>query len=156
MGAFTFTLPYLPPLTPSIGALVQLRQTRPWIQPEILFRLFGYAKQHDEYLRILHHFSYSAIDGRRKEYEAAKLKAKETAMEEEEVIGKKRRLAFLDLLLNYSETQTALSNEDIREEVDTFMFEGHDTTAAAINWTLYLLGCHPEIQVGSLLLTYRG
>jgi len=26
------------------------------------------------------------------------------------------------------------------------MFEGHDTTSAAITWTLHLLGCHPEIQ----------
>lgn len=127
-----------------IGALVQYRQTRPWIQPDILFKLFGYAKLHDEYLRVLHHFSNSAIENRRREYEASKQKAKENV--EDDVIGKKRRLAFLDLLLNYSETQTALSNEDIREEVDTFMFEGHDTTAAAINWSLYLLGCHPEIQ----------
>lgn len=26
------------------------------------------------------------------------------------------------------------------------MFEGHDTTTSATNWTLYLLGLHPEIQ----------
>ena len=61
----------------------------------------------------------------------------------------------MDLLLQYSDAEPGkrLTNEDIREEVDTFMFEGHDTTAAAINWTLYLLGTHPEIQVrcGSLL-----
>nr|pir cytochrome P450 enzyme, CYP4C39 enzyme - green crab, common shore crab [Carcinus maenas]AAQ93010.1 cytochrome P450 CYP4C39 [Carcinus maenas] len=127
-----------------IGALVQHRQTRPWIQPDFLFRLFGYAKLHDEYLRVLHHFSNSAIENRRKEYQLEKLNAKENI--DDDVIGKKRRLAFLDLLLNYSETQMPLSNEDIREEVDTFMFEGHDTTAAALNWSVYLLGCHPEIQ----------
>ncbi|KAK7073668.1 Cytochrome P450 4V2, partial [Halocaridina rubra] len=59
---------------------------------------------------------------------------------------KKKRLAFLDLLLESAEKDPSLTTEDIREEVDTFMFEGHDTTAAAINWSLYLLGCHPDLQ----------
>jgi len=39
-----------------------------------------------------------------------------------------------------------LSLDDIQEEVDTFMFEGHDTTSAAINFFCYLMGCYPDVQ----------
>nr|XP_053637334.1 cytochrome P450 4C1-like [Cherax quadricarinatus] len=58
----------------------------------------------------------------------------------------KNRRAFLDLLLEYSEENPDFNDEEIRKEVDTFMFAGHDTTASAINSILYILGLHPDIQ----------
>lgn len=58
----------------------------------------------------------------------------------------KRRLAFLDLLLHQHLVNETLSLEDVREEVDTFMFAGHDTTAMAISWTLYMIGLHQDVQ----------
>jgi len=56
-----------------------------------------------------------------------------------------RRLVFLDSLLTQMHTEK-LTLDDIQEEVDTFMFEGHDTTAAAVTFFCYLMGCYPDVQ----------
>ena len=59
----------------------------------------------------------------------------------------KKKVAFLDLLLRLKlDNGSRLSKEDIQEEVDTFMFEGHDTTTCSIAWTLFLIGNHPEVS----------
>ncbi|PNI71651.1 CYP4A11 isoform 2 [Pan troglodytes] len=64
-----------------------------------------------------------------------------------EKIKRKRHLDFLDiLLLAKMENGSILSDKDLRAEVDTFMFEGHDTTASGISWILYALATHPKHQ----------
>ncbi|XP_066482547.1 cytochrome P450 4B1-like [Tiliqua scincoides] len=67
--------------------------------------------------------------------------------QELEKILKKRRLDFLDILLCAKDEQgNPLSDVDLRAEVDTFMFEGHDTTASGISWLLYCMAQNPEHQ----------
>ncbi|XP_001375144.1 cytochrome P450 4A6-like [Monodelphis domestica] len=64
-----------------------------------------------------------------------------------EAILKKRHLDFLDILLcSKTENGDSLSDKELRAEVDTFMFEGHDTTASGISWLLYSLAMNPEHQ----------
>ncbi|XP_040983318.1 cytochrome P450 4F22 isoform X2 [Aquila chrysaetos chrysaetos] len=58
-----------------------------------------------------------------------------------------RSMDFIDLLLlAKDEDGNTLSDEDIAAEADTFMFEGHDTTASGLAWLLYNLACHPHYQ----------
>ncbi|XP_054428767.1 cytochrome P450 4A11-like [Pteronotus mesoamericanus] len=64
-----------------------------------------------------------------------------------EKVRRKRHLDFLDILLfARMEDGNSLTDKDLRAEVDTFMFEGHDTTASGISWILYALAAHPEHQ----------
>jgi cytochrome P450 family 4 subfamily V len=67
---------------------------------------------------------------------------KETNSDDKKNTG---RRVFLDNLLAQMHNEKLTIN-DIQEEVDTFMFEGHDTTAAAITFFCYLVGCHPDVQ----------
>lgn len=59
----------------------------------------------------------------------------------------KRNLDFLDILLSARDADgQSLSDEEIRAEVDTFMFEGHDTTASGLSWVLHALASNPHHQ----------
>lgn len=65
---------------------------------------------------------------------------------DENDIGEKKRLAFLDLLLESAENGALISDEEIKNQVDTIMFEGHDTTAAGSSFFLSMMGVHQHIQ----------
>ena len=44
------------------------------------------------------------------------------------------------------ETGEGMTNRQLRDEVLTFFAAGHETTALALTWTLYLLSRHPGIE----------
>ncbi|CAF4995242.1 unnamed protein product, partial [Rotaria sp. Silwood1] len=111
--------------------IILKRQRMPWLWPDLIFKLLPQGRNHDRYLKIVHEFTKKVIDDRAQEFHADENRGK--------------RSAFLDLLLKQMNDEH-LTLLDIQEEVDTFMFEGHDTTAAAINFTCFMIALHPEVQ----------
>ncbi|XP_063075460.1 cytochrome P450 4V2 [Engraulis encrasicolus] len=120
--------------------IISGRQRMPWYWPDFVYSYFGEGKEHDKTLKVLHSFTESVI------YERAEyITYIESDSESDQ--GMRKRRAFLDMLLKTTDEEgNKLSHRDIQEEVDTFMFEGHDTTAASMNWAIHLLGSHPEVQ----------
>ncbi|CAO1419719.1 unnamed protein product [Diamesa serratosioi] len=152
-----------------IGEIVLNRQVKFWLQPDLIFKFTKDYAKHQKCIEILHGFSNRVVRERKAQIQQIELNkqqddlnnnnnnnnenftdlnstARKALIDDDETFGKKKKLAFLDLLIQASGNGTVLTDEDIREEVDTFMFEGHDTTSAAVSWTLFLLGGHPDIQ----------
>ncbi|XP_035207084.1 cytochrome P450 4V2-like [Stegodyphus dumicola] len=118
-----------------------LRLFRPWLWNDfIFFNFFPSGWRYKKSLKLLHQFTRTVIK-EKKDY----LKKNSTIISTDKT-GNLRKKAFLELLLEHHLEDEMLTEEDIREEVDTFMFEGHDTTAIGISWTLYNLGLYPDIQ----------
>lgn len=109
------------------------RLSNPWFRINSIYNRSRLAKEEFATVKILHDFSTSIIKERE---EVPTL----------ENYSKRKRLAMLDLLLAAKNAGEDIDFEGIREEVDTFMFEGHDTTAMAISFLFLTLANLPEIQ----------
>ncbi|KAK6177634.1 hypothetical protein SNE40_015694 [Patella caerulea] len=125
------------PYVQAVNELSELwfnRGRNPFLYPDFIYYNTKNGKRFAEQCDYVHSVSEDIIEKRRQTLER-------------EGPTKKRYLDFLDILLTaQDETGVGLSQLEIRNEVDTFLFEGHDTTASAISWILYSLAQHPEYQ----------
>ncbi|KAK2488611.1 hypothetical protein MC885_000443 [Smutsia gigantea] len=124
-----------------LSTLLAKRNEQILLHTDFLYYLTPNGQRFRRACRLVHNFTDAVIQERRRtlpregidEFLQAKAKAK--------------TLDFIDvLLLSKDEDGKELSDEDIRAEADTFMFEGHDTTASGLSWVLYNLAKHPEYQ----------
>nr|AVL92833.1 CYP450 [Locusta migratoria] len=127
----------------NIAELTIRRVMSPWLLSDFVFRLSPTGKKFYRQLNVLHGFTRKVIQQKKQSRKNRKAGEKETQFDD---LGRKRRVAFLDMLLLETEDGKKLTDQDLQEEVDTFMFEGHDTTTVGMSWVLILLGHHPDVQ----------
>ncbi|XP_005184045.1 probable cytochrome P450 4d14 isoform X2 [Musca domestica] len=124
------------------------RFMKPFDRFDGYFRIFHNQRYRhlQKCIKIMHEFTDKVIAERRDALQKSIDNGTYEAGSSVDEMGIKKRMAFLDVLLQSTVGGKPLTNMDIREEVDTFMFEGHDTTTSGICFTLYLLSRHPEVQ----------
>ncbi|GFS44882.1 cytochrome P450 4C1 [Nephila pilipes] len=122
------------------------RVIRPWLYPDFIFKWTAYGKRFTANIRRAHAFSRKVIKNKKLEMEVRSKYSDVGLFPNENPSHSRKQKAFLELLLEYHFKDPSFTEEDIREEVDTFMFAGHDTTAMSLSWTLYCLGQNPKIQ----------
>ncbi|KAI8440044.1 hypothetical protein MSG28_001470 [Choristoneura fumiferana] len=112
------------------------------IDDDVLFALTPYKRLQDKALAVLHNHTKDVIEMRRQQLKNTSA----NKLNQNSEIGMKNKHAFLDLLLLAEVEGHGLDIESIRDEVETFMFEGHDTTASGLVYGLYCIAKHPEVQ----------
>ena len=148
---------------PYVGAIYELselaikRYLNPLLHLDSIYRLTPSGRRFRSACHLVHKHSESVIRERKKALGLdkggkSKLSSSDVSNQSTEAIHqtiRKRRkyLDFLDVLLTtVDEEGNGLTDAEIRDEADTFMFEGHDTTTSGMSWTLYCLAKYPEHQ----------
>ncbi|XP_054711577.1 cytochrome P450 4c3-like [Uloborus diversus] len=126
------------------------RLLRPWLWPDFIYYRTKEGKDFKNCLQIMDSYARQVVAERKAEKLKERENMEQTKEDEnsEDVVGRKirRRQALLDLLLDLHFKDESFTLEDIAEEVDNFMFAGHDTTSSGLGWAFYMLGLNPSVQ----------
>nr|ULR85477.1 cytochrome P450 [Spodoptera frugiperda] len=125
-----------------MSAILAMRIQIPILGPDAIFNLTPMKNRQIKALKVLHGHSTKVIETRRQELKKANITTLDTSND----TGIRNKHAFLDLLLLGEIDGKKIDDESVREEVDTFMFEGHDTTTSGISYTLYCLSKRRDVQ----------
>ncbi|XP_046962446.1 cytochrome P450 4C1-like [Vanessa cardui] len=124
-----------------VGDCFTQRLVAPWLHLEPIYQLTGLARRENNAVKHLHTLTNSVVKSRRNFLAEKNFNQFDNDAE----CDSKEKLAMLDLLLK-NEKSGLIDHEGTIEEVDTFMFAGHDTTATAMTFMLMALANEPEIQ----------
>ncbi|NP_001352524.1 probable cytochrome P450 311a1 [Drosophila obscura] len=126
--------------SPIVGAfhrssqLLFKRMINPLLTSDWVFQRTQLWRELSEQLQVIHTLMDSLIERR------------SAQLQQQADVAPRKALNLLDTLLLAKIDGEPLSRKQIRDEVNTFVFAGVDTTTAAMSFVLYALAKNPEAQ----------
>lgn len=102
--------------------VIHYRMLKFYYREEFIFQFSSLYKEQKNALKLLHGFTDRVIKERRRK-NLTEAKGNSNKDNFDESFGQKRKMNLLDILLQSTINGEQLTDLDIREEVDTFMFE---------------------------------
>lgn len=103
--------------------VIHLRMFDMLLRDDLFFKFSQLYRTMNKALKVLHNFTDSVILERREQLLQAPESNLDSKNSDTSGVGEKKKMAFIDILLQSQIEGQPLTNLDIREEVDTFMFE---------------------------------
>lgn len=100
--------------------IIHLRMAKFIYREDLLFRFSSFYNEHKNALQIVHDFTNKVVRERKMKILT---EVDDIKKDFDESLGQKRKMNFLDILIKSTIDGSSLSDSDIQEEVDTFMFE---------------------------------
>ncbi|CAG9839079.1 unnamed protein product [Diabrotica balteata] len=120
------------------------RFTRPWLYRNFIYYTFtSLGRLEKKLISDLQSFTDNIIKERKKTFKRFEVDDETSWISS---AFRKSKFVFLDILLNANIYQQSIDDQGIRDEVNTFTFEGHDTTSVGMCLTLMLLANHKDYQ----------
>lgn len=130
----------------SVFNSIYIRMFQVWLHPNFIFHRTQLGKTQREGIKYLHSLTTEVIRKKRETFFKGNEKTVTANPEHETYKVESRRKAFLDLLMELSHNGAKFSDEELREEVDTMMIAGNDTTASINCFVLLMLASYPDVQ----------
>ncbi|GBN82464.1 Cytochrome P450 4V2, partial [Araneus ventricosus] len=115
-------------------SLLARRILNVFLWPDLIFNLSKTGREIRKHSQVARDFTRDLIE-----------KEKQNFLEHSQPSEKEGK-SLVKLLLKHYYLSKEMSEEDIRDQLMTFMIAGQDTTKIALNWILYMLGLHAGIQ----------
>ncbi|KAL7296360.1 hypothetical protein TKK_0010374 [Trichogramma kaykai] len=112
------------------------RMLKIWMHPDIVFNLTRDGRNWRQGIRFVHDLTDQVI----KKKKLALMSSNKTLQDGE------FKKAFLDQLMELTNEGKKFTDEELREEVDTMMIAGNDTTALVNTYVLFVLALFPDVQ----------